>query len=432
MIRRIRLPLPGRHQLPILLSRARFKVGDCGRRFGKTLLGMHACIIGHGPVDAPFLGALNGGNIWWVAPSYGVASKIWRDIKTALRGWPDLIKNEIERRVEFPSGGAISVKSAHDPDSLRGEGLDGVVIDEAAFCAEETWTLALRPALADRQGWAIFISSPNGKNWFWRMWEKGGIEDGWEAWQLPTSLNPFIAPGELEQARESLGSFAYSREFEAKFVTADAGKMFKRETIRRYTPEDLAKCAVVSRFVTADLAVSTKTWADYTAAFLWARVADGRLFVLDCFHDRVDGAVLVPKLAALVTRWGAGKLVLEGGGTLATLNTMARAAGLPVSEHAYGGKDKREKATPLAAAFEAGRVLLPQEAPWLKLASDQGWTGVLDELEDFPDPSSHDDCVDALALGVATAPSLFKDRKPVDRRPRVSNPQKSTWFFGRG
>ena len=54
---------------------------------------------------------------------------------------------------------------ADDPDALRGVGLDGVVLDEAAFMKEEAWVNGIRPALSDRQGWAMFLTTPCGMNW---------------------------------------------------------------------------------------------------------------------------------------------------------------------------------------------------------------------------------------------------------------------------
>ena len=75
------------------------------------------------------------------------------------------MKREKQMRIDLPGGGSITVKSADDPDSLRGVGLDGLVFDEAAFARREAWVNGLRPALADRQGWAVFLSTPCGQNW---------------------------------------------------------------------------------------------------------------------------------------------------------------------------------------------------------------------------------------------------------------------------
>lgn len=126
--RTIWLPKPLPHQLPILLSPARYKVAACGRRWGKTAVGLLSVLRGHGPTRGLRRGALDGGVVWWVAPTYGVAAKIWRDLKRACRGgWT--AKSETEHRIELPGGGCVEVKSADAPDHLRGEGLDGVVLD---------------------------------------------------------------------------------------------------------------------------------------------------------------------------------------------------------------------------------------------------------------------------------------------------------------
>jgi len=110
-----------------------------------------------------------------------------------------------DRLITMPSGGTVQVRSADNPDSLRGEGLDFVVLDECAFIKEQAWTEALRPALSDRQGKALFISTPKGRNWFWRQWTRGNTDDEeWHSWRFPTSANPFIPQSEIDAARESL------------------------------------------------------------------------------------------------------------------------------------------------------------------------------------------------------------------------------------
>ena len=112
---------------------------------------------------------------------------------------------KVDRQINLPGGGMVGVRSADNPDSLRGEGLDYVVLDECAFMSETAWTEALRPALSDRQGGALFISTPKGRNWFWRLYQRG-LEDGveWMAFRFPTSANPHIPPPEIDAARDSL------------------------------------------------------------------------------------------------------------------------------------------------------------------------------------------------------------------------------------
>lgn len=180
------------------------------------MLGLLATILGHGPTRGAFKGALHGGNIWWVARNYKDASEvIWPQLKRALN---DICTAQADMRIELPGGGSVTVRSAHDPDSLRGVGLDGLVMDEVAFFEERAWTEALRPTLADRQGWAVFISTPDGPNWFADLFNRVPSDPGWERWQRPTSDNPLIPDAELLEAERNSGQRAFAQEYLAQFV----------------------------------------------------------------------------------------------------------------------------------------------------------------------------------------------------------------------
>ena len=142
---------------------ARFRVLASGRRWGKTRLGVYEALEV----------AFGGGRSWWVSPSYKMGAVGWRPL-SRLAG--DMKVAEVkygERLITFPNGGSVQCRSADDPDSLRGEGLDFVVLDEASFMAHRTWMEALRPALSDRNGRALFISTPKGRNWFYNLYMRG-------------------------------------------------------------------------------------------------------------------------------------------------------------------------------------------------------------------------------------------------------------------
>ena len=153
-------PHPG--QRAILQHPARFKVVACGRRFGKTETGKILLVER----------ALAGGVGWWISPTYRMADDVWRDLKRALDG-AIARKNEEMRRLDVIGGGVIRVRSGRDPDGLRGAGLDLAVLDEAAYLHPDVWRAAIRPALADRRGEALFLSTPRGRNWFWGVWMNG-------------------------------------------------------------------------------------------------------------------------------------------------------------------------------------------------------------------------------------------------------------------
>ena len=197
-------------------SQARFKVLACGRRWGKTRLGVNECLTV----------ASDRGRAWWVAPSYKMSEVGWRPIRRMTSQAGCSIR-KADRTVEFPNGGEIAVRSADNPDSLRGEGLDLVVIDECAFVQETAWVEALRPALSDRQGRAIFISTPKGRNWFWRAFQRGQLgSPDWASWQFPTSANPYIRPAEIEAARGGLPERVFRQEYLAEFLENE-GAVFR-------------------------------------------------------------------------------------------------------------------------------------------------------------------------------------------------------------
>jgi hypothetical protein len=201
--------LPPLHdgQIRIASSPARFKVVANGRRWGKTMLGVWLCAKT----------GIEGGRTWWVAPTYKIAREGWRVLSGLAAQIPGAEVRRGELEVRWLSGGVTQVRSADDPQSLRGAGLDGVVMDEAAYIQEEAWGESIRPALADRRGWALFISTPRGKNWFYHLWSKAFELDGWQAWHAPTVDNPFIHKDEIEAARLSMGPLAFAQEFEASF-----------------------------------------------------------------------------------------------------------------------------------------------------------------------------------------------------------------------
>ena len=143
-------------QLVIHNDPARFKVVSAGRRFGKTRLAVAECLGA----------AREGKRAWWISPTYRMSNVGWRPLKQIASRVPGAVIRKVEKEAVFPGGGLVAVRSADNPDSLRGEGLDFVVMDEAAYIMPEAWIEAIRPALSDRLGRALFISTPRGRNWF--------------------------------------------------------------------------------------------------------------------------------------------------------------------------------------------------------------------------------------------------------------------------
>lgn len=418
----LHLPLP--HQRLALLAPSRFKVLCWGRRCGKTEgVGLTAVVDGHGPRIAGqpiFSGALHGGTIWWVTKTSGVASLIWRALKETLRGsWIKI--NEVERRIDLdgvPCPGSITVKSGDEPDSLRGPGLDGLVIDEAAYCPGEVWDV-MRPALADRRGWAIFISTPNYKKsgaWFEDLYVQAPAR-GWYRERRPTSDNPKIPSEEIEQARREMAPLLFRQEYLAEFIRG-SGAIIKADWFRYYRTRTgdggslayelqaddgirVASGTEGLRYGTADLAVSLKTSADYTA--IASCLATGRrdLLVLGMDRRRLEGPDQLPAIERAIAQHRLGAVWIERAGYQLSLIQAAVRRGLPVRELA-ADRDKLSRSMPLQARMAAGAVFFPEGAPWVPELEAEllSFTGEPDGRRTDglqAEGDYHDDQVDALS-----------------------------------
>ena len=134
--------------------------------------------------------------------------------------------HESELRVDYPKGGQVRLYGADNPDAMRGIYLDGIVLDEYADMDPRMWSEIIRPALADRQGWAVFIGTPKGRNAFFELWRRSQTEEGWFSMMLKASQTGLIPDSELELARRDLTEEQYAQEFECSFDAAVIGAYY--------------------------------------------------------------------------------------------------------------------------------------------------------------------------------------------------------------
>ena len=189
---------------------ARFRMLAAGRRFGKTHLSLVQLIVW----AAQKAGSLN----WYLAPTYRAAKSIaWRQLKAMVP--PELFadKNEVDLSIELINGSRIELKGGDRYDSLRGNSLSNVILDEAAYIPADCWEMVIRPALADQRGSAFFISTPAGFNHFHEWYEQAEHEPGWQTFSYNTIEGGNVPPEEVELARRTLDERTFRQEFEASF-----------------------------------------------------------------------------------------------------------------------------------------------------------------------------------------------------------------------
>lgn len=366
-------------------SDARFRVVVAGRRWGKTRWGAQECLAV----------ALIGGRSWWVAPSYKMARVGWRAITTLARQIPGTEIRRGDLMVRLPTGGEVSVRSADNPDSLRGEGLDLVVLDELAFMREEAWTHALRPALSDRMGRAIFISTPKGRNWFWRLWTRGN-DSGDADWQsfgpYPTTDNPYIAPSEVDEARRNLPERVFRQEYLAEFVD-DAGGVFRRVM-------DAAVAVPQERAAEGHQYAFGVDWArsnDYTVIIV-VDVTLRAVVAMDRF-SRVEYEYQVTRLKALHERFRPTVIMAETNAMGLPIVERLQRDGLPVSGFTTTAASKQAIIDALVLAFERGEIsIIPDDTLIAELQAFEGNRLPSGHMRYSAPEGVHDDTVMALAI----------------------------------
>jgi phage FluMu gp28-like protein len=356
----------------------------CGRRFGKTEVGKIMVMER----------ALRGEKCWWLSPTYQMAGHVWRDVKALCRGLPQVTLQETERRISFAHGGEIAFRSSHAPDHLRGAGLDFAVLDEAAFMDGGVWPEVVRPMLLDRQGGALFLSSPNGRNWFWALYQQGLDQrlPHWESFHFTSYDNPLIPAAEFEELRHSTPEHIWQVEYLAQFAE-NSGQVFRGIRQAATAPTD-------SQPIDGRRYVAGVDWGregDYTViAIMDAESRD--LVALDRFNQ-VSWALQRGRLVALCERWRPAVIWAEENSIGSPNIEALQAEGLPIRSFSTTAKSKPPLIEGLALALERGEIqLLPDETLLGELAAYE-MTRQGDGYRRYSAPSGgHDDCVIALAL----------------------------------
>jgi phage terminase large subunit len=251
--------------IPFHRRRQRFAAIVAHRRCGKTV----ACIMDlidralslKVPKGAP------PGRFAYVGPLLGQAKEVAWPYLTRFAG-PVLARppNESELWVEVIGGARIRIHGSDNPDRLRGVYLDGVILDEFADMAPSVWGSVVRPMLADRQGFAVFIGTPKGRNGFWQIVETAGqFRDRWFRAILPASATGILNELELEDAKRDMSEEQYALEFECSFDAAILGAYYGKdiaEAERQGRVREVAYDAALPVHCAWDLGIgdSTSIW----------------------------------------------------------------------------------------------------------------------------------------------------------------------------
>ena len=389
MIAKVILPRPHPAQLSVLQEHKRFNVLCCGRRWGKTVIGM----------DRLVRPALRGLRVAWFAPIYRDLSDPWREIQRILEPVTHT-RSLSEHWLSLRTGGAVECWSLDNPDAGRGHAYHLVVVDETARVPdlESAWEQSIRPMLTDYRGAAWFLSTPKGvANYFHTMYQRGKdpTDAEWASWQRPTSTNPFIAPEEIEAARGDLTDLAFAQEYLAQFVTW-AGAVFRR-IMDAVQPITLTAASIIG--------VDWGRTGDSTVFTALSQA--GHVVAMDRFRG-VEYALQRARLAEFWRRHGARAWIM------AEVNSMGgpvveqlQRDGLPVVPFVTTAPSKASIIQGLALAFERGIIRIPNDPVLIgELQAFEGRAMPGGMMRYGAPAGLHDDTVMSLAFAWAglTAP----------------------------
>lgn len=380
-------------------------VSFCGRRYGKT----------DGNVQRIFYWMQRKpGMYWWVGLSWRSASlkRAWREVSNIARkilaalGLPE--RGHINRasfEVKIPGMGEIWFRTADNPASLAGEGIQGVILDEFSLMQEIVWTEYVQATLIDYSGWAAFSGVPKGNNWASALWRGAADKNDWLQVHATSYDNPFNETANIDAIRDDLNTpeFFFRQEYMAEILSAE-GQVFRRITDAAIL-EPIAE-PIADRQYIAGVDVADKM--DFTVVSVFD-VASKEQVYIDRFH-RVGYPILEDRLYAVYNRFKIANMIIEDNSIGQVVIDHLRQRGMMITQFNTSHATKQPLIQQLSAAFEHGNI---------RIINDPIQVGELQSYESqrtasgfsYSAPAGmHDDTVTALAFawyGLSRRRSIF-------------------------
>lgn len=390
----ITLPRPHDKQMAFIDSHAKRKIIVAGRRGGKTT---GASML------AAFM-AMEGRRVLEAAPVSDQTNAFWESVKGYFAepiSKKVIRKNETDRLLEFPNGGRIRCKTAHDADTLRGDYADLLILDEYSFMEPDAWELVGMPMLADNDGDAVFIFTPNRRNHAYQMFNKAVADDSgrWKAWHFTSLDNPYLSEAALEDLKQDMTDEAYRQEILAEFLEGE-GAVFRNINAcmgaKQTTPE-----AHNGHYIVAG--VDWAKQSDFTCISIGCATCNQEL-ARDRFNQ-IDYTFQRERLMAVCKRWNVRHILVE-------LNSigdpnfeeLAR-SGFPVAGFTTTAQSKSPLIENLALALETEEWQFQDDPIWKgELEAYERKVNAVTGRSTYSAPEGmHDDTVMARALMLRAA-----------------------------
>lgn len=399
----LHVPAPHRGQLQVL-NGPRNAVVLAGRRWGKTTLGAQRIALSYFKDQASLY--------FWVGLSWRSASlkRAWNVLYDLVRqahhalGLRAQFAHLTEHELRWPDGTKIMFRTAERPEGIVGEGVTGVVVDEATLIAPVVWERYLQPALLDQGGWVLVLGVPHGRGWVTDLWAQiggGGPGtgvagwEGWASWLFTTYDNPHISRERIDELRHSMPESAFRQEIMAEILDDE--------------------CAVFGALldnIGAEFQPAPMPGHSYVVGVDWGRLNDATAIVIADVRD--DGSISVAQahvwrgksfeaqyrqLLELVAQFRPYVVVAEANALGLPLCDRLEASGVPLERFTTTATTKRLLIESLELALATRKIMLPEHPELLRQLRAYRRESVRDGAARYSAPPGfHDDLVIALAL----------------------------------
>ena len=271
---------------------------NAGRQSGKTALSEQQAIYW----------ALNNDKVlvYWVSPTQSQVGKVYKQMLDMLIHTPVVqsYKGSMgDTEILFKNGSMIKFRSAAQEDSLRGETIDYLIVDEGAFIKESVFNEILLPMLNVRGKKCLVISTPKGKNWFFRQYQRGMSGDkSYASFKFTSMDNPYASKLVIEIAKDNLPASLFSQEYEGAFL--DSSAIF--ENVQELACLDVIDKPLAGRSYWVGIDIALKD--DYTVITV---VDDNDNVVWYDRFNQVTAPQLKERIISAVRLWNPKKIMIE-------------------------------------------------------------------------------------------------------------------------
>jgi len=407
---------PHRGQLLLHNDPHRYKTIVCGRRFGKTIYAVNELLK---------CSLKTGGKYWYIAPSFKQAKLIaWEMLKYYAVAELRKDKNESDLFIKLVNNGEIRLMGADNPDSLRGVGLMGAVLDEYADIKREVWTKIVRPMLTISKGWATFIGTPKGKsNHLYEQYIKDAkyndlayrtidnrmisADPDYASFSFKTEENPYADKEEIEKARAELAPQYFRQEYEASFEDY-TGLIYKEFDVLTHCVE--MKQGFISDWWNIYIGIDT---GRYTAVSFIAVDDRGVAHIFDEVYNH-DGRVaeIVQQIKYKLNQWGISLSRCQFRIDPASqVKREYKGKGIPVAD---AKKDVENQISHIRTRFSSNTLFINKDNCPMHITEHKGYTW--NEKSARVEPvKEHDHTCNSTQYGLSKYMAKARDRNKEER-----------------